>query len=74
MPYFSIKNIPYCIRITAVQKSAQYLFPTWRYLLGHSNKMICFWSPAHMYFWKFPQNIIITIVVTCFLYTKAHQR
>ena len=42
--------------------------------LGHSNKMVCFWSPARMYFKKFPQNIIIIIavVVPYFLYTKAH--
>ena len=37
-------------------------------VFGHSNKMICFWSPARMYFWKFPKHIII---VPC---TEAHQR
>ena len=41
--------------------------------LGLSNKMICFWSPAHMYFKKSSKNII-AIVVPCFLYTEAHQR
>ena len=32
----------------------------------HSNKMMCFWSPTRMYFWKFPKNIIIiTVAVSC---------
>ena len=44
-------------------------------MLGHSNKMICFWSPARMYFRKFPKNIIINaIAVPCISYTEAHQR
>ena len=27
--------------------------------------MICFWLPARMYFWKFPQNIINIGTVRC---------
>ena len=40
------------------------------------HKVVCFWSPARMYFKKFPKNIIIIIVVVVpyFLYTEAHYR
>ena len=42
------------------------------YILGHSYEMICFLSPARMYFWKFPKNIIIiiAIIVPC---SEVHQ-